>query len=155
MVFECVYDDEVLRNVVEIFGKDYTIRHANVSAFGLGYCVSRARLYVIMVRQQSVFKWTSEKSLEEMLKPLLSRTVMKLADTFMLSNQDVQGNTDSPYAAKVEKDFNKSELKHFQMYMEKFPGKLLWDLSQKPNFSATTELKNGPLPALTATCRSL
>jgi site-specific DNA-cytosine methylase len=155
VVFECVYDDEVLRNVLEIFGKDYTIRHAKVSAFGLGYCVSPERLYVIMVRHQSVFKWTSEKSLEEMLKPLLSRTVMKLADTFMLSNQDVQGNTDSPYAAKVEKDFNKSELKRFQMYKEKFPGKLLWDLSQNPNFSATTELKNGALPGLTTNCRSL
>ena len=155
VVFECVYDDEVIKNVLDTFGRAYEIRHAKVSAYGLGFCVSRERLYAIMVRRLSSFKWTSQKSLDEMLKPLLSQTVMKLADTFMLSNHEIDKNPDSPYGAKVEKHFNKSELKHFQTYMEKHPGKLLWDLSQNPNFSATTELKNGALPALTTNCRSL
>lgn len=156
VVFECVYDDEVLRNVVKVFGKEYDIQDAKLSAHSLGYCVSRVRLYVIMVRKAGRCSWTSKMSLDGMMKALLRRVVMKASDTFMLTSAELTELASQNHKSKVtDDDFTKSEMKHKAAYEVKCPDKVVWDLSQNPSFSANTELKSGALPNLTTNCGSL
>ena len=155
VIFECVYDDEVLQNITKVFGTAYSLKHARVSAYSFGYCVSRVRLYVVMVRN-GTFVWTSQTSLDDMLKPFHRRTCMPLRDTFFLGRTeipDVLGTWD-PDKGVVE-NLSKSEQLHLGRYFEDFPNKLLWDLSQNSAWGPNHELKNGALPNLTTNCGSL
>ena len=95
VIFECVYDTEVLSNVEKTFGQEYHIKHGKVSAESLGFCVSRVRLYVIMHRKGKL-QWSqgvskmSDKSFEDLLVPFARSVSMSVKDTFHLEETELK-----------------------------------------------------------------
>jgi len=155
VIFECVYDPEVLQNVTKFFGQCYHIEHAKVSAERLGFFVSRVRLYVIMMRKQA-YTWTSNNTLQEEVDNLARSVAMTTHDAFFMTPYELKefdGCWDTEKG--MEDNLSAAELRFLEDYTKSKQSKTIYDLSQNPKFSATCELKTGVLPNLTTNCGSL
>jgi len=155
VIFECVYDSEVLENVNKFFGDAYRIQHSKVSAERLGFFVSRVRLYVILLRKGR-FMWTSDKPLQEKIDELARSVDMGPPGAFFRQPEELE-TLDGCWdvSRSLEDNLSAGELRFLDQYKMSKQSKKIYDLSQNPKFSATCEWKSGVLPNLTTNCGSL
>ena len=150
VIFENVWDQELIDNLHKHFSEQFDIHVSVVSAAMLGYPVARKRMYALMLRKSKCY-WNSGMLFQMIVDMMQRKCRMNLEQLWFLRSAGLAEHSAWDPALSGWDNLTPGQRGHAEGYQRLHHGRRVWDLSQNPDRAPRFENDGSLMTLLTNT----